>query len=81
MILGTHVLNTRDYARLDALLIRIGKSRVVSCYSRDIGNECLPHTTIIRFTGGVMEWYVWWRPRLFSEKVLRPQCVIHLLSV
>ena len=63
------------------MLIRTGKSRVVSCYSRDIGNECLPHTAIIRFTGGVMEWYVWWRPRLFSEKVLRPQCVVHLLSV
>jgi hypothetical protein len=33
---------TRVLIALDALLNRAGKSRVISCHSRDIGVECLP---------------------------------------
>jgi hypothetical protein len=40
LILGTNVLNLSPY-RLDALLNRAGKSRVISCHSRDIGVACL----------------------------------------
>jgi hypothetical protein len=39
-ILGTNVLNQSPY-RLDALLNRTGKSRVISCHSRDVGFACL----------------------------------------
>jgi hypothetical protein len=40
LILGTNVLNLSPY-RLDALLNRAGKSRVISGHSRDIGVACL----------------------------------------
>jgi hypothetical protein len=40
LILGTNVLNLSPY-RLDALLNRADKSRVISCHSRDIGVACL----------------------------------------
>jgi hypothetical protein len=40
LILGTNVLNLSP-SRLDALLNRAGKSRVISCHSRDIGVACL----------------------------------------
>jgi hypothetical protein len=39
-MLGTNVLNLSPYC-VDALLNRAGKSRVISCHSRDIGVECL----------------------------------------
>jgi hypothetical protein len=39
-ILGSNVLYLSPY-RLDALLNRAGRSRVISCHSRDIGVTCL----------------------------------------
>jgi hypothetical protein len=39
-ILGTYVLCLSPY-HIDALLIRTGRSRAISCHSRNIGVECL----------------------------------------
>ena len=33
-----------------------------------------------KVTGGVMGWYLLLRPRLFSEKMLRPQCVVQVVK-
>ena len=36
----------------------------------------LLHAATIRPTGGVRALYFWMRPRLFSEKLIRSQCVV-----
>ena len=81
IILGTHVLFTFSRTRLDALLIRTGKSRVVYCYSRDIGMECLPHNAKYKDDGRGHGLLLWMRPRRCIANMLRSKCVVALLNV
>ena len=59
------------------LMVRQKSSDFLSL-ARIIGFECPLHTATIRLTGGVVVLEV---PRLFSEKWIRPQCVVVVVKL
>jgi hypothetical protein len=63
--------------RLDALLNRAGKSRVISCHSRDIGVACLQFCNHYKDDGrGHMLYHDLRITLSVLIKVLRPKCVV-----
>jgi hypothetical protein len=69
MILGTNIINTRTKSLSSCSANRYGKSRVVSCHSRELEElNVLPHTATIRSTGGAVVQCSWLRPCLSREK-------------
>jgi hypothetical protein len=63
--------------RIDALLNRTGRSRVISCHSRDIGIACLQFRNHYKDDGQGHVLYHNLKITLsVSIKVLRPKCVV-----
>jgi hypothetical protein len=64
-------------SRLDALLNRTGKSRVISCHSRDIGVACLRSRKHYKDDGqGHVLYHDLWFTLSVLIKVLRSKCVV-----
>jgi hypothetical protein len=69
-------LNPSPY-RLDALLNRTGKSRVISCHSRDIGVACFQFCNHHKDDGqGHVRYHDLWFTLSVSIKALRSKCVV-----
>ena len=75
MIVGSYVMFSLRITRLDALLTRTSKSRVVPATREIIESDCFITCYNHKAYGGIMG------PRWFSDNVLRPQCVVALLSI
>jgi len=75
MILGSYMAFILRITRLDALLTRTGKSRVVPATREIIGSDCFITCCNHKAYGGIMG------TRRFNDNVLRPQCVVALLSI